>query len=478
MKKILVSVLLLLLFFSASGQVNYEVEADSDDVRINSSVVLSCESSENCPVNSWQLDWRVPENAEILSISDTQGEIENFDRDGGKVKIETNQGPRRTSEKIEIQMKIEEDAEEISKGLYTREVSLPGLSNKENSGVLEVENLLSADTTDGVRVSYKNDSLNFRGDGPVSVILNFGEGERKGNYMFFGGSPENASLAYRVSVGTTGLRQDYEAIPVAMLSDENYESQAAEWSEGEYSSGVIRVRKDSKNIPAVLAEETVHAFNNRALNFDKTSSSYIDEGIAGYTQAMVRKKMHGSSRVREVFGSDKSYREKRQDGTYRITKPSNGDKEKLWEYYQQNMSFMEFWSPKSQKNREFGYAYSELIIRNYVSNNNSIREFYSMLEDREIENKDEKWSYYSEYLDMRPCDYSSRERFDECLDSINSYDYPVYYAEELPERGSEMIKVQELEVPENRIQPVPDFGSMADQLKKLMNKLLEAVLSG
>ena len=109
---------------------------------------------------------------------------------------------------------------------------------------------------------------------------------------------------------------------------------------------------------------------------------------------------------------------------------------------------MKSWSPES-RNRDFGYAYSELIIRNWISQNNSVREIYGEIGGDKLNSNREKWDYYSEFLDLTPCKFESRERFENCLERINSYDYPVLAAEEIPERNQVAIRVQELEVAEN-----------------------------
>jgi hypothetical protein len=449
MKKLL-GIVILFLISSAAAQVSYDIEAGENSVEMNSTIVLECDTQdENCPVNSWQVSWDIPENAEVVSLEDSQGVIEDYSIDRDTLSFQTNTGPRRSSERIDIELYIEEDAEKFG-DLYRREVSLPGFQGKSNQGTLQVENLLSATISSDFGKSFGEKRVNFSGSGASNVQINFGEGEEVGEYVFFGDRVDNSSLAYRIAVGTTGRTQDFPKIPVRVLPDEEYDQKVSEWSGGEYTSGLIRIRQNpEENQAAVLAEETVHSFNDAAFSFDKTSSSWLDEGIAGYTQAMVRKKMLGRDKTREVFGKDTSYRETREEGIYRVTKPSKGDKEELWEYYQEDRDFMKGWSPEDSSRRDFGYAYSELIVRNWVSQNNSVRGIYGEIGDQELNSNDEKWEYYSDFMDLTPCKSESRERFDRCLERINSYDYPVLAAEEIPYRDQSTIKVQELDIPEN-----------------------------
>ncbi|MFB6147981.1 MAG: hypothetical protein ABEJ66_03785, partial [Candidatus Nanohaloarchaea archaeon] len=129
---------------------------------------------------------------------------------------------------------------------------------------------------------------------------------------------------------------------------------------------------------------------------------------------------------------------------------SQGDREVLWNYYQEGRDFMKTWSAMESRPeiRSFGYAYSELIIRNYVARmNGSLRELYSHLSlNYKISDPQQKWRFYSQYLDMTPCKYESRDRFRECLETINEYDYPVYSAQ--PTRDSKPLNITELEIPE------------------------------
>ncbi|QGA80278.1 hypothetical protein LC1Nh_0377 [Candidatus Nanohalobium constans] len=435
-----------------SAQVNYQIESDESSVYKNTTALLSCdEGSTDCPVNSWTLQWTVPENAEILRINDTQGEIEDYTRTGDSIRIETNTGPRRTTEKIQINTEVELSAEELAPGLYTREISLSGFPGEETQGRAEVDNLQSTRISEGFTRSHGSNSAVFEGEGAGSIKLNFGEGDDSRFYSFFGGGEDNGSLAYRVAVGTTGLRQSYDRIPVAVLPDERYEDEVAPWSQGEYTGGVITLRKAlGEDFQPVLAEETVHAFNDEALDFDRTSSSWLDEGIAGYAQSMVRKKLVGPEKTRSVFGDDTVYFTERNGSRYRIEKPSSGNRNVLWNYYQENRSFMQKWNPSEVEAdvRSFGYAYSELIVRNYVSNNNSVNDLYREIETEEpLTSNNEKWTHYGNHLDLTPCRFDDRERFDQCLDRVNNYDYSVLSASKVPEQQGEEISIEELETP-------------------------------
>lgn len=480
MRKVILPLLIISLATFAAGQVTYDVDADREEVDINVSAKLECPADEtNCPVNSWRLEWKIPENAEVMNISDSLGEIEDYQVDNQVVNLETNQGLKREEEKVTFQLEIDREAEQKADGLYTRKLSLPSLQSENTSGEIIVPDLISGTITSGFQNSFSNNSMRFRGQGASNVVLNFGEGTQEDEYVFFGEPGQNVSLAYDIAVGTTGLSQSYPQIPVQVLSDGEYDSESYNWSEGQYRQGLITMREDlEERFPAVLAEETVHAFNDEALSFDRTRSSWLDEGLAGYTQAMVSKSLVGSRRTREIFGDDNSYMQDMQGSFYEVTKSSKGNPEKLWKYYQNKRDFMESWSPESPENRGFGYAYSELIVRNHVAKNNSVRDIYSEIEPRVLETDEGKWSYYSQFLELEPCNYDSRERFDSCLQRINNYDYPVYIAKELPESNQSQINVKEIKVPnntqtnsKNQLIPRETLSSLIQKIAKFLETL-------
>ncbi|MFB6265734.1 MAG: hypothetical protein ABEI07_01480, partial [Candidatus Nanohaloarchaea archaeon] len=324
------------------------------------------------------------------------------------------------------------------------------------TGRIHVENLISGWTGFGVEESFTGNTMIFRGTGPVNIRVKFGEGYETEYFSFFGGRPDNTRISYEVPIGTTGVVQQFERFPVAVMDDETYDRKVNQWSAGEYVSGAIHIRSPEAmkgSFRAVLAHEVVHGLNDRVLNWDQTSSSYFDEGTGKYVEFLVHRKLYREGKVErppaELFGEPVRYDPDPSDRTY-YTIESKGDRQVLWNYYQEDRDFMKTWSAMNSdpQVRSFGYAYSELIIRNYVARmNGSLRQLYSHLNlNRRITDPQLKWQFYSQYLDMTPCKYSSRERFRQCLETINEYDYPVYSAE--PTRSQQPLNITELKVPE------------------------------
>jgi len=450
MRKFLIFFVFISLVSLGTAQVDYDISADSENLRVNTTILLDCSNNSQCPVNSWDLEWQIPEDAEITNLSDSQGAINDFSRTGDTIQIETNKAPKRKAEKLTFNYVMDSSARKIADGLHSWRVTISAFPDRSTTGSLEADGLLSGRVSEGFEYSYSNDSLSFRGQGPGEVLVNFGQGSTSDYYTFFGGE-KNGSLAYKVSVGTTGFRQSYDSIPVVLKSDLEYETSVSPWSQGEYTAGVIKIRKDlEQSFQPVLAEETVHASNSEALKFDRTSSAWLDEGLGSYTQSMVRRKLEGPARMRQIFGNETSYIVERNGSRFRVTKPSTGNRDVLWNYYQEDRSFMKGWNPRKvdEEVRRFGYAYSELIIRNYVSNGNRVSDLYQKIEtDQTLETNQEKWDYMSQYMDLTPCRFESRQRFNQCLNRINSYDYKVYSATKVPKVKNEPVEVEELETP-------------------------------
>ena len=455
-KQALLLVAVLFLVAPATSQIYHEIDVEENYYTLNSSVGLECSS--NCPVNSWNLQWNVPDNAEIISVRDSIGEIEEYSVQSGKISLSTNTGPRRHSETVQMVFNVSQPAEEIYNDLYKAEISLPGFSEKKTDGLVRRDNIISGWTNYGFQTSYTNDTMKFSGQGPVTLRLKYGEGEKTDYYEFFGPYEENTSRAYEVSVGTTGLVQDFDRFPVAVLPSADYDEQINSWSAGEYVSGsmVMRQGLESDFVP-VLAHETVHGLNDRELNWDETRSSYFDEGTAKYVEFLTRLKIisdEGQEEVKppgELFGDRKRWDPDPNDQVYQEI-PPKGDKDKLWNYYRQDRDFMKTWSTSDSSNRGFGYAYSELVIRNYVVENNAtVRELYQDLSvNRKISGPEEKWEVFSQHLNMEPCNSDSREEFNRCLEEINDYEYSVYTAQ--PSGEKKDIELDKVKVPEARFE--------------------------
>ena len=251
-KKSLFALTVLVVFLSsASAEVFYEIDADQSSVEMNATLELSCqESGDNCPVNRWNLNWNMPEDAEVVGIKDSYGKIQDYSVNNGQVSIKTNSGSRRTSETVKIRMRVDRQAELIHDGLYKREMNLAGFQGEETTGVMTNEDLISGWTGNGFQESYEESRMTFKGTGSTSIRTNFGKGYKTKYYEFFRGVPENTDLAYEISVGMTGLKPSFDRFPVALMNPDNYEGSVVEWSAGEYVAGSFRMRNNLGTISA------------------------------------------------------------------------------------------------------------------------------------------------------------------------------------------------------------------------------------
>ncbi|MFB6147982.1 MAG: hypothetical protein ABEJ66_03790, partial [Candidatus Nanohaloarchaea archaeon] len=307
-RPVLAFLIFVFMVSGAAAEVQYSIEADSQVIGKNATVVLEC-STGTCPGLTWTLE----QNAEVLQVRDSRGEI-SYSREGNELTIP---GRRFTSQEervIRIWTRIPRDAEEIHAGLYKRTLQLSGFPGEKTTGSIHVKNLLSGWTAFGVEESFTNNTMRFRGTGPVNIRVKFGEGYETRYFSFFGGRPEDTGIAYEVSIGTTGVVQQFERFPVAVMDDETFDRKVNEWSAGEYVSGAIQIRAPGAmegSFRAVLAHEVVHGLNDRLLNWDQTRSSYFDEGTGKYVEFLVQKKLYREGRVErppaELFGDSVRY---------------------------------------------------------------------------------------------------------------------------------------------------------------------------
>jgi hypothetical protein len=457
----------VLLIGSATAQSFHSLEADQDRVFVQSNITLTC--NENCPANSFRFQYRMPEGSEIVSIEDSLGEINDYSLNSNIAEIVTNRGERRESEVVVINYRIERPAELVKLGLYSRQISLSGFEDEKTSGVVEAEGLISGRTNHGFETSFSED-MRFRGTGPVQINFNFGNGSKTSYYEFFDGEVGESDDSYRIALGVVGLQQSYQRIPVAMY-DEDYDDLGFEWSAGLYKAGLIQMRDNEDREQIVLTHETVHALSDRPLNWDRTQTSYIEEGVAKHAESLIQKKLYREaetdSRPANIFGEDKTYR----DGGYRYTVSSKGDREELWNYYQEEKDFMKQWSPDHQR-REFGYAYSELVVKNFIMQNGSVRDLYTDVESSPTESREEKWARFSELIELEPCNYDERERFDQCLDEVNSHEFEVKAA--TPVQSNSTIRIDRIEIPERRVQE-PSLQGFLGFLNRIIERITEAL---
>lgn len=492
---LVISVILLFAGSAAANRVYYDMNVNQSTVMMNTTVKLDCKT--DCP-SKWRLTWKVPEGGKVIGVKDDQGPIKDYKVQNGGLVASSNTDHEKGPEKFRIRFRIDRKAEEVYGGLHKRNLNLRSFKGAKTTGTVHVDNFLSSWAGYGVDTSVDGDNVNFRAEGPLSLRVKFGKGDYRSKYYeFFGGRPENSSMAYETAVGMTGQHLDVKRLPVAIMPDAEFNRSVSKWSSGEYRSGSAQMRQGlGEEFRPILAHETVHALNDRKLNWDQTSSSYFEEGTASYVEFLVRLKLYRQGvihrPVRELFGDSVRYDPDKTDNYYKKL-PPKGSSDVLWGYYQNDYDYMKRWNPfmkQSSARRRFGYAYSELMIRNYVVNGNgSLRKLYKDIEvNGKIKDPEKKWELFSKHMDMTPCKYRTRQRFEKCIDRINNHSYSVYTASPTG-NTSDAFSVEKLKIPEKKKEKISQglklnlgngaesTGGFMAELVRTLNSLIDRLLS-
>jgi len=215
----------------------------------------------------------------------------------------------RENETIKIGTKVNEEADEIYRGLYQRTLSIPSFKGIDTTGFVQNETLSLEELVLVLIILFKRGNEVQRQRTYTNVRIKFGKGNESSYFEFFGLNPENTESAYEVSIGVLGFQQKFGKFPVAVMTDSDYDRLVNEWSSGEYVGGGIKIREPGSikdSFTPVLAHEVVHGLNDRRLNWDQTSSSYFDEGVSKYVESLMRKKMYNEGETNrkpgELFG--------------------------------------------------------------------------------------------------------------------------------------------------------------------------------
>jgi len=334
----------------------------------------------------------------------------------------------------------------------------------------------------GFRSQGTDSSLKFQGEG--SMFLKFYRSER-GNktehYLYLSNEEDvkNAEQFFPILPYVLGVESPHERYPIIFLNDSTYGSVVNEWSSGRYRTGGLILVKNSTSsgdMPSLIIHETAHGFNSKLLGWDGTDSVYFDEGVAKFAEFLVKRKRDIPQA--EIFGDRTQFRK----GGRRYYYESRSSPEVLWNYYRKNKGWMKSWTPWEDVDRgarEFGYAYSELLVRDYVRRNgllsmrNVSRELLKI--DGRVQSTHEKREIFSRVLGtFRPCYSDDREKFGACLDRINEQDFELedleinttYRKKEdvnitpdfrLPERGSYTTVDKLLETPLNFLESIMEM---------------------
>lgn len=395
---------------------------------------------------TWQLSWTMPTEGEILSIEDESGSMD-YTVDGKRVEFTTNQDFNRNEEQVRIKMRSTAAVDTEYDPLKKLELSLSQLQTQDSTGEVRAEIHVDEPLISwrpGHNVNHEKvdaSTIKFSSENPFNPKLFYSQGgDRTQHFAMFNTdyTPTAAEEFYSIIPVTTGFQPPYQRFPVVVLSDNRYESEVDQWSSGQYlGGGLIILKQSTINDPedgpcnnedsraaATLLHEVTHGFNEHALAWDRTQSSWFDEGTGKYVEYVVNNLR--SIRQAEIFGEEIEWEARHDGDRYKCTLAPRQRPEDLYNYYQNNQGFMPQWSPKQANVRSFGYAYSELFVRDIIRRRgfDALQDAYDQFLSQEtrVESTDEKQRIVTNALDVdgfTPCRRTSLSQVESCTRDVN-----------------------------------------------------------
>ncbi len=170
----------------------------------------------------------------------------------------------------------------------------------------------------------------------------------------FSGEIANATAFIPRIESELGLPFPFAHVAYVILPNQSTEIRS--WASGEYHSpGVVLLRPNattSYGVEEAAVHETTHAFNSQIPQV-KGGDNWFDEGTAKYMEHLAFLET-GTDYEGHLFSNRSSDKVRISDLIY---------------YYRNNYSLMEQWDPTNasfDEWQDFGYAYSQLVIRTYV----------------------------------------------------------------------------------------------------------------
>jgi hypothetical protein len=405
-----------------------ENRIDIDDGTVEAEVSFELTSEE--PINYWGVSLGLPDGARVESVEDGIGGIEGYEVSDGSLDFRTNTGAARESETVTVEYVVEN----ATVGTYADgrlrvvEISLVGFGSRTaNAGttarVTADGTVLSSSYSDGFDLDVTGDAALYDGEGSTTVRVAVGDGGDYDNYAVFGDA--DLTEADRLH-GTVPAAFGFEAAaykhPVVVLNDTRYDGIADGWSDAQHRpSGVILLRGSAPDYTATVLHETAHAYNAKALAWSDETVAWFEEGTARYVEFLADRR-RGEKR-RALFAGDRL-----RDGSRIAPVSSVGA---LLDYYEGDGSIRD-WNPvEDTRNRRFGYALSELVVRSYVEENGAValRTTYDRLLSTETGANtaegatDTVLGAMDDDPDaLRPCEDPSRNATVDCLRGVNRMD--------------------------------------------------------
>lgn len=426
MKRIFLIFLLSLLLVPSLVNASFvhEIEIKNRDAHVSSFLTLDSPQGDQ----KWQTEVSIdmPNNTEVLRVEDGENNL-SFDFEDDLI-FKTDPS-RDDKERVKIVYSINDVKEERFPQLYATEINLPGFKNEKSKAKVTANNLISRYTPLKFKSQEINNSLLFEGSGPLSLKLYTSKGGKKTeNYRYFGRADLNRTEElFPLLPFLTGIESPHDKYALVLLDEKNYEREINEWSSGVYRTGgliIVRSNLSQADLTSSILHETMHGFNEEVMKWDETETVYYDEGMAKFVEYLSLEKLNKTQA--EIFG-DRVYLEKNNRRYYIEPRSSF---EELWNYYDSQKNFLRYWNPykeESSRDRRFGYALSELLIRKRVKDQGieNLREISKKLAERSVPVKriNEKAAILSNLFGgLKPCYSENRSKFEGCISEINEQD--------------------------------------------------------
>jgi len=434
MKRLFLLILVLALVqFAGASSINYEIEVRANEAIVTATIGLEADSQ----VNSFSTKIGLSENSEVLSVRDSKGEIKDFTVKDNTIEFETTAGEKRKRETVELKYEISEFCKGKLSTPCQMDLALPGFPGSKSSVKVTGQRILSFETAPGFTGEIKEKKLELIGEGAPSFYGFYSdEGIEFDNFVLF-----NQSSMSKKEIEEKGLREadsliemipqaigvdlPFEKIPLVVLDAADYEERINYYSLGAYmTGGIIVLNSDSfnENSAAVILHEATHAFNAQAIKWDESGAAWFDEGTAKLIENYVRE-LRGE-RKPNLFIGDITWNE----SNYRYTLPPRGNLTGLIAYHLEKHEFMKEWDTGSDETREFGYAFSELYVKEFIKEKGfeelqkSYREMLTVKDS--IENRTEFTDKLTEMLgkNLTPCESVKEQEIRDCVRTLNSFE--------------------------------------------------------
>jgi len=464
---------MLLLFPLASSLTIYNITLKDQKIFVNATFNLTSQQE----YDVWRISWEIPQKYEIVSITDEKGRV-SFTASPGYVYFETNK--LRAKERImNIQYYLTDAISADYEPLKKVQLYLSGFENDKTIINVYLPGLISGDASFGFTEHFSDNFAQFVGTGAADIVLFYSfSGREYDNYILFG--PADLSAAdslFTLVTNTTGIAKPYKRFPVVVLSDTQFERTVQPWGTASHTrGGLILIKKTAANNPynaSTILHETTHGINAKVLKWNQVNATWFEEGSASFIEFLANQ--HLGVEQPNLFGKDKVIKQK--EG--KIIIKSKGDREALWNYYKQGSDYMYYWNPSDSRERDFGYAFSELVIRYSVKKNGieKLKEAYSKLSkiDKPIRDQVESANTILSALDANfmPCYSVDRSKFDECLDEINAMQLAAPKSNHVESLSSELVNETFVPTQSSNSQPSVNHDSSQNDAAGIIQKILQ-----